>query len=271
MLKILIILLSLPVINIYGQQLLLNAGAANESLAGVAAVARDEWSLWRNPAGLASIEGARMSFGMRHVSNINVSTKSAIVAVNTRAGTFATGMLAFGDELYNEQAWSLGFAHTIGITNLGIRADALQMRIDGLGVRRTYGATIGASTAIGARLIIGAVARNVNLPKWIDGQPLPVVLNAGLLFIPSDNFLLVAEVEKNTDFDPTLKAAFEYSLQKKFFVRTGFNLFPTVAFGGMGLKVWRLGFDYALRWNYITGYAQQVSVSIRAFKKNQTQ
>jgi hypothetical protein len=260
-LKILIIFL-LPVTTIFAQ------GAADESLGGHVAASRGEWSLWRNPAGLTHTGTSAIALGVRQFPAITLLSKSALIALTTRAGCFSTGMLAFGDEIYNEQTLSLGYAHSIGITSVGIRADALQLRIDGLGIRRTFGITIGASTFVGKRIIIGAVARNINLPQWTAGEPLPVVLNAGLLFIPSENFLLIAEIEKNTDFNPTIKGAFEYSFAKKFFIRTGFNLHPHAAFGGLGFKLWRFGIDYALRWGYHTGYAQQLSVSLKSTKKN---
>ncbi|HZY82948.1 MAG TPA: hypothetical protein VFE50_25690 [Cyclobacteriaceae bacterium] len=260
MLKILIISL-LPFAKLFAQP-----GAADEALAAQVALSRGEWALWRNPAGLCHTNASAVSSGVQQLPAIKLLSKSALVAINTHAGTFAAGAIAFGDDLYREQTLSLGYAHSIGITNIGIRADALELRIHDFGLRRTFGVTIGASTAIGKRITIGAVARNINLPKWIDGEPLPVVLNTGLRFIPSDNFLLVAELEKNTDFDPTFKSAFEYSLHKKFFIRTGFNLHPHAAFGGFGLQLWRLGFDYSLRWSYLPGYAQQVSISIKSAK-----
>jgi hypothetical protein len=55
-------------------------------------------------------------------------------------------------------------------------------------------------------------------------------------------------------------------MRRKFFFRTGFNLFPNAAFGGFGLRMWRCGFDYALKFGYLPGYAQQLSVTMR-FKK----
>ncbi|HMJ67448.1 MAG TPA: hypothetical protein VK508_01055 [Cyclobacteriaceae bacterium] len=249
--------------NIFAQSVLLNTGARNEGLAGQSAVSRDEWAIWRNPAGLTYVDATTASFGTRQVPIINVPARSALLAVKTRAGCLAAGVSAFGDDLYSEHAMSLAFAHKIGITNVGVRADVFQLRIDGNGIKRTFGVTIGGITAIGSRLLIGAVARNVNLPQWAEGQPLPVVLNAGLLFMPTDIFSVIAEVEKNTDLDPTIKGAVEYTVKKKLFVRTGFNLFPNAAFGGIGLRMWRMGFDYAVRWGYLPGYFHMMSVSIR--------
>jgi hypothetical protein len=204
------------------------------------------------------------AFNVQYASLIKVPARAAVLAFDTRAGCFGAGVSAFGDDLYNEQVGSLAFAHQLGTTSLGLRTDLFQLSVDGNDTRRTIGITIGAITAIGSRLMIGAAARNVNLPQWVKGHPLPVVLAAGILFIPSDNFSLLGEIEKNTDFEPTIKGALEYSLRKKFFVRTGFNLFPAAAFGGFGFRAWRIGIDYALKWGYLPGYSQQMSVSVRA-------
>jgi hypothetical protein len=257
-----LILLLVPA-NILAQTVLLNTGARNEGLAGQSAVPRDEWAMWRNPAGLASIEASAVSFSARQVPVIQVPARSALLAIRTEAGCLAAGVSAFGDDLYSEHAMSLAFAHRIGVTNVGLRADMFQLRIDGNDIKRTFGVTIGGITAIGSRLLIGAVARNINLPQWTKGHPLPVVLNGGLFFMPSEIFSVIAEVEKNTDLDPTIKGALEYTLKKKLFVRTGFNLFPNAAFGGIGFRMWRLGFDYAIRWGYLPGYFHVMSVSVR--------
>lgn len=262
--KMFLMLLLLPVAKIPAQSILSNGGARNEALGGQSAVSIDEWSLWRNPAGLAHTDVAMMAFGVRYTPIIKTPARSAMLALDTRAGCFASGMSAFGDDLFNEQVLSFAFAHKLGTTSLGIRTDLYQLSIDANGIKRTIGVTIGGITAIGSRLMIGGVARNVNLPQWVKGHPLPVVLAAGILFIPSENFSVIGEVEKNTDFEPTIKGAIEYSLRKKFFVRTGFNLFPDAAFGGFGFRAWRIGVDYALKWEYLPGYSQLLSLSVRA-------
>lgn len=264
--KIIPVMLLLHTLNIRAQSVLSNIGAKNEGLASTTSVSSDEWSLWRNPAGLASVDNTRLSSSIRRMQNIDAFTRSVVLATPTSFGSFGAGMSSFGDELYNEQAASFGFAHTLGLASLGVRADVIQLRIDGDNIKRAFGISIGSIARLTPRLSIGACARNINLPQWAHGQPLPVVLNAGLLFRPSDNFLLVAEVEKNTDFNPTFKGAMEYSLRRKFFVRTGFNLFPNAAFGGIGLRAWRLAFDYALRFGYLPGYSQQLSVSFNSGK-----
>jgi hypothetical protein len=269
LLKILLAATLLHSLNIRAQIVLSNAGAKNEALASSVSVSVDEWALWRNPAGLTSVENPVISSGVRKMQNIPASTRSVVFATSVRSVSFGAGMSAFGDDIYNEQAASIAFANTIGMVSLGVRADVIQLRIDRSGTKRAVGITVGSIAKITPRLSIGICARNINLPEWVSGQPLPVVLNAGLLFRPSDNFLLIGEVEKNTDFDPTLKGAMEYSFRKKIFARTGFNLFPNAAFGGLGLRTWRLAFDYTLRFGYLPGYTQQLSIGVIAGKLKQ--
>jgi hypothetical protein len=261
--KSLIIAFLLPALNIRAQIVLSNCGAKNESLGSLTSVSTDEWALWRNPAGLASVDKTIAASAIRRAQKTTAFTRSVVVAVNTKVGSIGAGMSAFGDDIYNEQAASLAFANTLGIASLGVRADILQLRIDGENTRRVIGVTVGGIAKLSSRLSIGACARNINLPSWARGQPLPVVLNLGLLFNPSENVLVIAETEKDTDLPPTFKGAMEYSFHGKFFVRTGFNLFPNCGFAGLGLHTWRFSFDYALRYGYLPGYSQQLSVSVQ--------
>ena len=256
-------LLLLGALNIHAQSVLSIGGAKNEALGSPVSISTDEWALWRNPAGLASVEQPIVSSSIRRSQSLSATTKSVLGLAPMKFGTAAIGVSSFGDDIYNESMASLGFANRFGLASIGIRTDVNQLRIDGNSTHRVFGVTIGCIAKITQRLSIGISARNINLPEWSHGQPLPIVLNTGIAYTPADNFMVVAEVEKNTDFDPSFKGGFEYSMRKKFFARTGFNLFPNAAFGGVGLRMWRLGFDYALKFQYLTGYAQQLSIAFR--------
>jgi hypothetical protein len=261
--KTLVIVLLLPALNIRAQIVLSNSGAKNESLGGSTSVSNDEWSLWRNPAGLSLLSHAAVASTVRRTQAVNAFTRSVVLAAPTKFGSIGAGMSAFGDDLYDEQAASLALANKLGIVSLGARVDVIQLRIDGDHTRRVIGISVGGIARLSSTVSIGACAHNINLPSWARGQPLPVILNAGILFTPSESFLVIGEIEKNTDLRPTIKGAMEYSLRRKFFARTGFNLFPNCAFGGVGLHMWRFAFDYALRYGYLPGYSQQLSVSVQ--------
>lgn len=257
-----ILLLLLGALNIRAQSVLSSGGAKNEALGSAVSIVTGEWALWRNPAGLASVEQFIVSSSIRISQSVGATTKSGLMSTPGKFGTAAIGVSSFGDDIYSESIGSFGFANRFGLASIGIRADMNQLRIDGNSTHRAFGISLGCIATITPHLSIGISARNVNLPSWSQGQALPVVLNTGLSYKPGNNFEVVAEVEKNTDQPASFKSGFEYSVRKKFFARSGFNLFPTAAFGGFGLRMWRLGFDYALKFQYLTGYAQQLSVAV---------
>jgi len=262
---ILLIAILLP-LKISAQNVLSTTGAKNESTGSPISVTTDEWSLWRNPAGLTSVQQPVISSSIRKPQSVNDFTRSALIAGSVRSFSGALGVSSFGDDLYNESAASLALASKIGPTSIGLRTDLNQLRIDGNTNRNAFGITVGCIAQITRKLSVGIAARNINLPTWTRGQPLPVVLNTGISFLATENFLVVAEVEKNTDFNPTFKGGFEYSMRKKFFARTGFNLFPNAAFGGIGLRMWRFGFDYSIKFGYLPGYAQQLTINMQLRK-----
>lgn len=264
--RLIFLLLLLGALNIHAQTVLSIGDAKNEALGSLVSVTTGEWALWRNPAGLASVQQPIVSSSIRKSQSVNASTRAGMLSFPLKFGSAAVGVSSFGDDIYNESTGSLGFANCFGLASIGVRTDINQLRIDGNSTRRAFGISIGCIAKITQRLSVGIAARNVNLPVWSHGQPLPIILNTGISYTATDNFLVVAEVEKNTDFKPTFKGGFEYSLQKKFFVRTGFNLYPNAAFGGFGLRMWRFGADYSLKFQYLTGYAQQLSIGLR-FKK----
>jgi hypothetical protein len=269
--KLIPIVMIIPLSSVSGQNVLLGNGARNEGLARTCALANDEWSLWRNPAGLKSLSSLSLAFSARQPQWMPASNQLAMVVMPIRSTALSAGVGRFGDDIYNEHLVSLGAAHQVGITSVGLRADMFQLHIEGEDIRRTVGISLGVITDITPRLKLGASARNINLPSWAEGQPLPVLINAGLMYTPTPSFSFIAEIEKNTGHDPTIKAALEYSMRDKFFARTGYNLFPNAAFAGLGMRTWKLGFDYALCFGSPPGNAHVLSVSFRTKHKSKSE
>ena len=75
------------------------------------------------------------------------------------------------------------------------------------------------------------------------------------------------EVDKDSENRPIAKAGAEYQVNKKFFARTGFNLNPQSAFGGLGFKLRKFTLDYAFQFHEQFGAAHQASVIARIKKR----
>ena len=92
-------------------------------------------------------------------------------------------------------------------------------------------------------------------------------LVSGVQFNPLEELLLLIEIEKDIDFDPTFKSGIEYVIHKKIKVRTGFNLGPNSIYGGLGYYASRLNVDYALQHNSALKTQYQISAGYRISKK----
>src|ERR1043166_7182093 len=139
LLKILLAAMLLHSLNIRAQIVLSNTGAKNEALGSSTSVSNDEWSLWRNPAGLTLLDHPIVSSGVRKMQGIHAFTRSVVFATPASFGSLGAGMSAFGDDLYSEQAASVAFANSLGLASLGVRADITQLRIDGSATKRAFG------------------------------------------------------------------------------------------------------------------------------------
>ena len=86
-----------------------------------------------------------------------------------------------------------------------------------------------------------------------------MTLVAGVGLRLSDNIFVASELQKDIDYPVNWRTGAEYSIYKKVFFRTGFNLDPDAAYFGLGAQKKNLKFDYAVRFNNLLGAAHQAS------------
>jgi hypothetical protein len=110
---------------------------------------------------------------------------------------------------------------------------------------------------------------NINQPKLseLDEERIPTVLIAGVLMKTSDDVTVTAELEKDLDHNPAVKAGIEYRILKKFFLRTGIRIQPNTGYFGFGFKPARYCIDYAFQYNQGIGSRHQASVSYKLNNK----
>ncbi len=242
------------------QQVITGLGAGPEAM-GSTATAHGLWSTWRNPAGLTGISHASVGFANQRLSQNGLMQHAALVAI--KLGAFRSGLAiaSIGDDLFRESALSIALSHKIGLHALGIRADWLEVRVDGERPRRAIGFSFGSQSKLNEHISLCISARNVNLPEWESDHPLPTYLSAGVAYRTSSNCQFIVEVAKETTADPSLRTGAEFGIRKRLMLRTGYQLHPNTAFAGLGLIAWRFHFDYAIRFAYFLGFAHQLSVT----------
>ncbi len=260
------LLLILQVTCAFGQSASTTMGARMAGMGNSSCIS-DEWSILNNVGGLAKVKEISTAYSFEiKPALLGSSRMAAIFSTPLKTGAMGLGVFKFGDNIYSEQVLTTGYSNQFGIASLGIKLNYIQYRAEGFGTKSALTISAGGIAEITPQLSIGASIQNINQPKLTDGEKLPTRLAVGLSFKPSEQVLLVTEVEKDLAYDPIIKAGIEYCIHKKVFARTGFNLHPEAAFFGIGFKGWRLKFDYAIQYTNSLNFAHQASACYRIEK-----
>lgn len=230
----------------------------------------DAWSLSNNIAGLAKTKSATAGFSSHAIpSSPFLNRIAAVFCVPVKAGAAGIGFFRFGDALYNEHILLLGSAHTFGLASLGARLNYLQYQASGVGTHRAVTVSFGGIATLTQHLSFGAHIQNINQPviNPLTEERAPTRLYAGMSFAPSSKVVIAAELEKDLEYEATIKSGVEYKAFKKIAFRTGVNLHPQAGFFGFGFQSLKLQADYALQLNYTLGFSHQATITYRLKRK----
>jgi len=245
-------------------------GARATGIAFASSTLSDEWSLFNNVGGLAKVDKFSTAFAYETMPSLP-GTRRMAVTLNApfKFGTAGLGFFRFGDDLYSEQIISGGFSNQFGIASLGLKANYIQYRAEGFGVKSAVSINFGGIAEITPKIIVGAYVTNINQPKISvqDNERIPTRMAAGINFKPTNKIQLFTEVETDIDYEATIKGAFEYTIHEKVFLRTGFNLHPNAGFFGLGCKARRVKIDYGMMYNEALSFVHQASAIYRFEKK----
>lgn len=246
-------------------------GGRAAGLGYATAATEDEWSLFNNVGGLAKVDQLNTSFAYEaRPALVGANRMAASILAPSKIGTVGVGIFKFGDDIYSEHQVSFGVGNQIGNTSLGAKVNYTQYRVEGFGNISAASFDFGGISRITPQLSIGAYITNLTQSKLIgtDGERIPTKLVLGIAFKPSNKIFIATELEKDLDYQTIWKTGLEYSIYEKVFFRTGFNLNPNVAYFGLGTHKKNLKFDYAIRFNQLTGAAHQLSASYLIPSKN---
>lgn len=239
-------------------------GAKSAGLAYAYSTIADQWSVLNNPGGLGYIQTTSAFAGYENKYNIHgFNSLTAGLTSKLSLGTFSVSAFKFGDDLYNEQIYSLGYGNKFGIAGLGIRLNYNQYYIDEFGSKGVFSIDFGGIAEITEELRFGAYIRNINQAQLAElyDERIPTYLNAGIAYLPNDKIILSAEVEKELENDPVFRMGLEYIFIKKFAVRTGVKTNSFTNYFGLGFIGQKLHIDYALTKHQILGLSHQLGIA----------
>ena len=247
--------------HVSGQQSSVVIGSRSASLGNTSACVQDVWSVFSNPASIATLKETQVGFTYESLLQFAPFNRMAAAAiVPAKIGVIGAGVYKFGDDLYSEQIITTSYANKFGMASLGVKANLVQYAIEGYGRKQVFTVSMGGLAQLTPWLSVGAYIMNINQPKTESGQRVPTRLYAGVGITPASSCFITAEVEKDIDYAPTLKAGIEYEINKKLIIRTGFNIYPYAGFAGLGFRPTRFQFDYAFGFNPALGTRHQGSV-----------
>ena len=239
-------------------------GARANGMANASSCLYDVWALTGNVAGLAKVDRPSIACSYHAIPSAKFFNRlAAVFALPLKTGVAAASAFRFGDDLYQEQSLSLGYANTFGLASLGLKVNYLQYRAAGVGTHAVFTASFGGIARLTPRLSFGAHIVNINQPiiHALTGERIPTRLITGVAFQPSEKLIATGEIEKEPGHPPTWKSAVEYQVFEKITFRTGYNLHPEAAFFGLGFTFRKFDLGYALQWNDPFGLSHQATVT----------
>jgi hypothetical protein len=235
-------------------------GARSLGMANAHVTLQDGWALYNNVAGIASLKNVEVFGGYENRFNVSeFQTFGLGLVAPMFKGVAGVSVSRFGDNLYSEQKIGLGYAYQVGGVSMGVKANFLQVSIDGLPSQNTFVFEFGGIAQITKELFFGGYIYNLSVARFKtqfeEDQLVPVVLKAGLSYRPFETIIINVEAEKDVDYAVTYKAGIEYQIIPHVYLRTGFknpfkgkaNLVEsfTTHFGA-GFFFKNIRFDYAL-------------------------
>lgn len=238
------------------------SGARQGSMGGASVSLTDIWSLANNPAGMAALQSptAGIAFQNRFFMK-ELSQRSGVMAMPTRMGTFGLGFTQFGYRLYNENFVRVAYArnlHPNFRAGLGFNYMYVQSGNE-YPAQQAMAMELGVQQRINSQLSMGAYLFNPGRAGMSENtnDRLPMVMRFGLGFHFTDQLFGIAEVEKQSDRQPDIRAGMEYQHQQ-FFIRTGVAVNPSIFTFGMGMNLGSFAIDLS------AGLHQQLGTTLQA-------
>ena len=240
-------------------------GARAAGIGTASATISDVWAIQNNIGALAGLEAPTAAFGYNTRLNLQeLTTFGALVGIPLLEGVVAASFTGFGTGAYQIHTAGLGYSHKINFVSLGAKLNYLQQSIENYESLGTLVLEAGGKAELLPTLHFAAHAFNLTQSSFSakdDPRRLPVLLKAGLAYLPAENIQLFIQTLKNIAYPARFSAGLDYQVVKALSLRTGIMTAPVVASFGLGFCPGKFSFDYALRHHSTIGVAHHISIA----------
>lgn len=256
---------------LYAQSVRLDKGARAIGVGGAfTGLANSSFALFYNPAGLMLLPYREASFFYAQPFGLGELSDFAVAFADPETlpqgfGAFGAAARRFGFELYNETAFSLGYANVFERRFFfGATLSYQLFSIQGYGNAGALGVDVGILALITPELSLGVSALNLNRPSiGISNEAVAQVYMAGLSYRLLKNLRAFFDVEKDVRYPISFKSGLEFDAVRQLSLRAGFSTEPQRIAGGIGVRYALVEADYAFLTHPELGFSHHLTLSVR--------
>lgn len=232
----------------------------------------DAFSFTSNQASLARVKNATCGvYGERRFLLAEAGMYTAVIALPTKNGNFGVQADYFGFKNYNESQIGLAYAKSLGAKlDVGVKFNYYGFRIPAYGNTSAINFEIGAIAHLSEKLNAGIHVYNPiggKLSKQ-HGDKLSSIYKFGVGYEASEIFFVCSEIIKVEDDPVNVNIGFQYSFQKRFFVKAGIATETTNSYAGVGISWKNFRLDISGSYHPQLGFSPGLLLIIN-FKTNQ--
>lgn len=229
--------------------------------------ASESFNIFNNPAGLSNLSNREVAlfyspelFGLREIK-----TASGSFAQPTKIGTFSTGFIFYGFDLYKETKIAVGYSYKLSSNfSLGFTSLYNNISIQNYGAKGFITINAGGTADLTKKIKIGFVFENLTRESaGNEPNQIPVTYSTGIGYRAVDELTLFLSVKKELNYNPSFRLGAEYFLSEFIPLRIGITNEPDSYSGGIGVLYEFMQFDYAFISHPDLGFNHQFGLVIR--------
>ena len=242
-------------------------GSRAQSMGNAGNTLEDVWAYHHNPAALTGVK--KMEIGICYENRFllkELQSQGVAMALPLKKGVLSVGGQRFGYRNFISFKTGIGYSMKLSeFLSAGVQLNYAGVRLsDGYGSHGTVTAELGLLAKINDKWKIGFSIFNLGRNKLADYQEdrYTTVMRLGTSYKISPKVLLLAEAEKNVDYNLRGKIGLEYSVVSNFFIRGGFATEPIEVSFGMGYQFKKyLKLDVGSCYHQVLGWSPNFSLN----------
>lgn len=226
----------------------------------------DAFAVFNNPAGLSYLKNRIVGFyyspspfGLRELASA-----STAYSENLQSASISGGIIIYGFDLYRETKIAFAFGKRISQNiSVGLTSIYNHYSIENYGSRGVFTFNLGGIAELSKSFFIGFLAENIFRSSIShEKDQIPVLLNAGISYIASDQVTLFFKLRKELHFEPAFSFGAELVLVDFLRLRVGASNEQDSFSGGFGIDFSYVQAEYAVMSHPELGFTHQFGIIV---------